>query len=141
MNRALGAEEMSISAVRKRAAGENGAAAVEFALIASILLMLLFGILEYGRTFSQIEVLTSAAREGARTAAVRGDMSEVTTRVIEAAAPYTVTGISMSPADGCSALNHGDPVTVSFPHSIDISIAFVPAYQRDVTIKGVFRCE
>jgi Flp pilus assembly protein TadG len=139
-----GAQVTKLSVARQRAASEQGAAAVEFALIASVLLMLLFGILEYGRTFSEIEVLTSAAREGAREAAVRGDLADVDARVEEAAQPYVGDGgiaVSMSPASGCTDTNAGDSVTVSFPHEIEVSIAFVPAYHRTVTIKGVFRCE
>lgn len=132
---------MTLSAVtKKRAAGEHGAAAVEFALITSVLLMLLFGILEYGRTFSEIEVLTSAAREGARVAAVRGTPDEIAQRIREAAEPYELDS-TPSADKTCDDETAGEAVTVSWTHSLDVSIAFVPAYHRDVVIKGVFRCE
>jgi Flp pilus assembly protein TadG len=126
--------------LKNRKRGERGAAAVEFALITSILLMLLFGIFEYGRTFSEIEVLTSAAREGARVAAVRGTPSEIEQRVREAASPYEVKGDPVADKT-CDDATSGEAVTVSWNQPIDISIAFVPAYHRDVVVKGVFRCE
>jgi Flp pilus assembly protein TadG len=132
---------MRPSAVKKRAASERGAAAVEFALIASVLLMLVFGILEYGRTFSEIEVLTSAAREGARVAAVGGSQSEIQARVAEAADPYGLDSTPTADKICGEGDTQGQSVTVSWTHSIDVSIAFVPAYHRDVEIKGVFRCE
>jgi Flp pilus assembly protein TadG len=44
----------------------HGHTAVEFSLIAIILLMLLFGIMEYGRYLYTQNILNNAAREGAR---------------------------------------------------------------------------
>ncbi|MFW2382211.1 MAG: TadE/TadG family type IV pilus assembly protein [Acidimicrobiales bacterium] len=49
---------------------QRGAAMVEFALIAPILLGLLFGIIEFGWTFSQVLDTRHGAREGARLVAV-----------------------------------------------------------------------
>jgi Flp pilus assembly protein TadG len=47
-----------------------------------ILLLVLFGITEFGRAIATVEVLTSAAREGARIAAVTApDQAAVTARV------------------------------------------------------------
>jgi hypothetical protein len=48
----------------------RGAAAVEFALVAPLLLMLLFGILTYGYMLSFRQAVSQAAAEGAREAAV-----------------------------------------------------------------------
>jgi Flp pilus assembly protein TadG len=48
-----------------------GAAMVEFALILPFLLVLLFGIIEFARAWNTRQVLTDAAREGARVAVVR----------------------------------------------------------------------
>lgn len=49
---------------------DDGAAAVEFALVSVLLLTLLFGIVQYGYFFFQSTAAESAAREGAREAAV-----------------------------------------------------------------------
>lgn len=45
---------------------EQGASAAEFALILPILLLLLFGIIEFGIIFFNKAVITNASREGAR---------------------------------------------------------------------------
>ncbi|MBT8395702.1 MAG: pilus assembly protein [Gemmatimonadetes bacterium] len=50
--------------------GDSGQALVEFALVVPILLLLLLGIVEFARAWNIYEVLTDAAREGARTAVV-----------------------------------------------------------------------
>jgi Flp pilus assembly protein TadG len=56
------------AAARVGAAGrsEGGAAAVEFALVAPVLLLLIFGIIEGGRLFSVYQGAVTASREGAR---------------------------------------------------------------------------
>jgi hypothetical protein len=45
---------------------ESGAALVEFAIVLPFLLLLLFGIVEFGLLFYNKQVLTNASREGAR---------------------------------------------------------------------------
>ena len=49
---------------------DRGAAAVEFALVVPLLLLLVFGILDYGRFFFDSVSLRQGAREGARQAVV-----------------------------------------------------------------------
>jgi Flp pilus assembly protein TadG len=49
---------------------ERGAAALEFALVLPLLLLLVFGIISYAYMFSVRQALTQAAAEGARAAAV-----------------------------------------------------------------------
>jgi Flp pilus assembly protein TadG len=57
--------------VRRPRAGERGAAAVEFALVVPVLLLLVFGIIGYGYLLSFRQALSQAAAEGARAAAVQ----------------------------------------------------------------------
>lgn len=53
-----------------RARGQRGAAAVEFALVAPLLLLLVFGIISYGYMLSFRQAVSQSAAEGARAAAV-----------------------------------------------------------------------
>jgi Flp pilus assembly protein TadG len=53
----------------KRGPGEEGAAAVEFALILPILVLLVLGGLDLGHRFYMEHLITNASREGARFAA------------------------------------------------------------------------
>lgn len=49
----------------------RGAAVVEFAVVLPLLLLILFGIIEYGWIFMVRQTLTSAAREGCRVAVLQ----------------------------------------------------------------------
>ncbi len=51
---------------------ERGAELVEFALVMPLLLLIMFGIFDFGLLFQRYEVLTNAAREGARLAVLPG---------------------------------------------------------------------
>lgn len=70
----------------------RGQAMVEFALVLPILLLLLFGMIEFGRVFHEYLVVTHAAREGARVATLGGTDAEILTSVNIAAdsVPATV---------------------------------------------------
>lgn len=51
---------------RRKVDGDRGAAAVEFALVVPLLLLLTFGIVEFGRAYNAQITLQHAVREGAR---------------------------------------------------------------------------
>jgi Flp pilus assembly protein TadG len=60
---------------------ERGASAVEFAIVAALLFLILFGIIEFGITFNRVQGLNSAGREGARSASIGAPIGDVVTRV------------------------------------------------------------
>lgn len=66
---------------RTKAKDERGASAVEFAIVMSILLMFVFGTIQFGIAYNRDQGLKHAAREGARIAAVGGTEDEVAARV------------------------------------------------------------
>ena len=72
--------------LRREAKKEDGAAAVEFALIVGVLAILVFGLLEYGLAFWQVQNLRAATREGARVAAVGGDKAEIRAAMVGSSA-------------------------------------------------------
>jgi Flp pilus assembly protein TadG len=55
---------------RTRVGNERGTAVVEFALIAPLLFLLIFGIIDFGRALDYYNQLTQLAGQGARAAAV-----------------------------------------------------------------------
>ena len=55
---------------RRIAKSETGQAMVEFALVAPLLMMLVIGVFEFGRAWNVYQVITEAARGGARAAVV-----------------------------------------------------------------------
>ena len=58
---------------RRGVCGEGGAALVEFAVILPVLILLVFGTIEFGRAYNAKVTLTHAAREGVRSLAVTQD--------------------------------------------------------------------
>ena len=66
MNKYLGREITRIRGCVRAVADDRGQAMVEFALVAPLLLMLVFGIVEFGRAWNARQVVTDAARAGAR---------------------------------------------------------------------------
>lgn len=61
--------------------GDDGAAAVEMAIVLPVLLLIVFGIIDLGRLMNQQIQLTEAAREGARVGAVNGTVADVKAKV------------------------------------------------------------
>ena len=60
-------------AVRERRLGsERGAELIEFAIVLPILMLLVAGIVDFGMMFRTFEVVTNAAREGARVGVLPG---------------------------------------------------------------------
>jgi Flp pilus assembly protein TadG len=92
--------------MRNRWRSDSGAAAVEFALLAPLLLLLVFGLVDFSRGFNAQVTVTHAAREGVRVQALGGTPAEVTTTTQNAAAPVTV---AVTPG----ACNAGQPTSVT----------------------------
>ena len=78
---------------RLRGDAESGAVAVEFALLLPMLLLVLFGIIDFGRAWNMQITLSHAAREGVRLAAL--STGDPVARTQAAAAP-AVTGIGVA---------------------------------------------
>jgi Flp pilus assembly protein TadG len=111
---------------RKR---RRGAAAVEFAIVLPVFVILVFGMIEYGRMVMVQQVITNASREGARRAVLDGaTASAVQTAVASYLTNASVNGANqavVSPANLATAAS-GDPitVTVSVPFS---AVSWLPS--------------
>ena len=64
---------MSLATVLKRSSDERGAVLVEFALVLPLLLILVFGMLEFGKAFNYWIDTTHLANEAARWAVVNNN--------------------------------------------------------------------
>ena len=138
----------------RRGARQDGAVAVEFALILSLLLLILLGTIEFGRVYSQLQVFQGAAREGARCAAVSASSScSIQDKIDSASGAYTpattasvqVGAGSVVAADssgaGCTNATVGQDVRVYWAQTLDLDIAFWKSVTITSNVEGVFRCE
>uniref|UniRef100_A0A7C1J7Q0 Pilus assembly protein n=1 Tax=Ammonifex degensii TaxID=42838 RepID=A0A7C1J7Q0_9THEO len=97
---------------------ERGQATVELALVLPVLILILFGIMEFGRLFSAYLVITNAAREGARLAAVGGDDAAVVARVVDAAGSLDRTALSVTVEPPASDRFSGTQARVTVSYSV-----------------------
>ncbi|WP_087873949.1 TadE/TadG family type IV pilus assembly protein [Arthrobacter globiformis] len=74
---------------------ERGAVAVEFAILAPVLIMILLGIMEFGRAYNVQSILTNAAREGVRSMAISNNQNTA-----KMAAQNAAVQLSPALADG-----------------------------------------
>lgn len=107
-----------------RLRSEKGAELIEFALVFPLLLLVVLGVVDFGLLFQRYEVVTNAAREGARVAILPGyGQADAEARVSQF---LTAGGLSNSPIVDV-ALNVPRPlgsncvnvavVSVSYPHT------------------------
>ncbi|HSX67538.1 TadE family protein [Nocardioides sp.] len=102
---------------------EAGAAALEFALVLPILIMMVFAIITYGYMFSVRQALTQAAAEGARAAAVASTgqaSTRATAAVNEALSGLSLTcgagGLTCTPTTSTCGTASCMSVTVAFAY-------------------------
>ena len=129
---------------------ERGAALVEFAILAPLLLLLVVGIVEFGWLFGQFNDVRHGAREGARFAAVDGgDNAAIRLRVCNAmeglSAGISQLTVQLNPdGDGDGDIFIGEPATIEVVATIDslTSVPFISAFLPPTLTSGVeFRLE
>lgn len=130
--------------------GERGASLIEFAFAAPLLVLLLFGIIEFGYLFGQFNEVRHAAREGARYAAVSrpdidgvggvGDNQDVIAAVCDSInLPGTTVEISLS--GGPDRLTYGT-VTVTADVGSLSGVPLMGVFLPDeLTNEATFRLE
>lgn len=134
--------------------GERGAVVVETALMLPILLVLLFGIIEFGRLYNAQLTLTHAAREGIREYVITGDAATAASTA-RAAVPGIAAGdldvaitdsgggpVSGESCDPVGELGIGDAMTLTISYT-DF-VGFIPLWgdlnDIDLEATGTMRC-
>jgi Flp pilus assembly protein TadG len=107
----------------RRLTCEKGAELIEFALVFPLLLLVVFGIMDFGMLFQRYEAVTNAAREGARVAVLpeyeKPDVEARVTQYLVAAGLTATPTVAYAPPQ---ALDVGGAcvtitgVTVGYPH-------------------------
>jgi Flp pilus assembly protein TadG len=102
------------------ARNDDGAAMVEMAIILPLLVLLLMGIVEFGRAYNTKITLTHATREAVRVYSISGDTGDAADAVVAASHPLNPALLSVS----TTACEEGEPtsVTATYPFSYDIPL-------------------
>ncbi len=133
--------------MKKNVRGDDkGAAAIEMALVLPILIMLVFGIVEFGRTYNARIELSGAAREATRIMVVRqGSPSAASdaTATARQAAPtvcISATDTTCSVTPSVASCPPGGNISVTVARNWTVTVPLV--FTRSFTISGtaVMRC-
>ena len=109
----------------KRMKNEQGQTMTEFALVLPILIVLLFGIIQFGIAFNNYVTLTDAVRAGARKAAVSRSLSDPagTCKAAVLAAAVNLNQADLQTNLSCtSPWTPGSDVRVYADYKYDISL-------------------
>lgn len=132
--------------------GERGASAVEFAIVMTVLFMVLFGIVQFGVAYNRAQGLEAASREGARAASIGSTNDQILARVRDAQSMFQPADVRIitTPATigsqrPCQIAGVGGTVTVQAVVEENAAYAIaIPLWgkrQIRYTASGVFRCE
>jgi Flp pilus assembly protein TadG len=115
---------------------DDGAALVEFSLVLTVLVLVMFGIITFGRAYNAQVTLTHASREGVRVLAITGDGPAAAAATRTAAPSLDPTLLSVD-TDPCSP---GYPTQLTATYPFELDIPFFGAKHLDLTATAVMRC-
>lgn len=101
--------------------GERGSELIELAIALPILLLVIAGIMDFGFLFEKYEVVTNAAREGARMAVLNNSAGYSTTDVQNRVSAY----LDSSGLTGSSATTDVSYTTQTLPSGLTVQVATV----------------
>lgn len=119
---------------------------VEFALVMPLLMMLVFGTVQFGMLYNRQQALHAAAREGARLAAIpSATQSEISSHALDAlngiplegTPTVTITPNVSRPCEG----RLGEAVQVEVSVATTIEIPVWGTESKTLRGRGEFRCE
>ena len=93
---------------------------VELALVIPVLLMLLFGIIEFGRLFGAYMVINNLSREGARYGIVGHDDSQIQNLIISQRAWLDASKFTITITEPYAERDKGDTLGVTIDYPLEL---------------------
>ncbi|WP_277453105.1 TadE/TadG family type IV pilus assembly protein [Janibacter sp. DB-40] len=121
---------------------DRGAAAVEFALLFPLLVLLVLGIAEFGRAYHVQTVLSAAARDGVRVMALQDSPADARAVAKTSALPLvTLTDGDIGVTPTTCATTTGAAQTATVTITRDVSLMLLSdQFTVTLTGKGTMRC-
>jgi len=119
-----------------RSESERGAALVEAAIILPLVVILIFGLIAFGRGYNAKVTATHAAREGVRVLAVTQDNTLGENAALNAATSLDPSNLTVS----STACNPGDPTTLTVNYVFTYDIPVFGGRTVNISETGVMRC-
>jgi Flp pilus assembly protein TadG len=119
---------------------QRGSALIETAITIPIVLLVSVAIFEFGRAYQTWQVLTNAAREGARVAVIQGSSDQ---RVQDTVRAYLTSGRITNPASANININRNVPIngadtassiTISYPFNFIVLNPVARLVVRNATV-------
>lgn len=110
---------------------KRGQALVEVAILLPILLLILMGIFEFGRVFNAYLIINHASREGARSAALGSDDTEIINKINASIFYLDSTKLTIVITPSKSSRTRGTDVTVNLKYNIDIIVPIIENLVQD----------
>jgi Flp pilus assembly protein TadG len=121
---------------------QQGQTMTEFALVLPLLVLLLFGVIQFGIAFNNYITLTDAVRAGARKAAVSAN-TEDPEAAAEEQVRQSAVGLKEDELDVSvsSTWEHGEDVTVTATYPYSISLLGIVVSSGDLESEATERVE
>ena len=126
----------------KRMRSQKGAALLETAITIPLILLISVGIFEFGRAYQTWQVLTNAAREGARMAVIAGTTdTDIKARVVA----YMVNGalpdgsptmVTITRGVALTGTDTGTQITINYPFQFMVLNPVVKLIHSTSTVGG-----
>jgi Flp pilus assembly protein TadG len=118
---------------------DRGAAAVEMAFVLPLLLVLIFGIIDFGRMLNKQITITAAAQDGARVASLGGKLPAVTARVQAIAG----SDVSVTAPETCATSDDAE-VVITYDFTFVTPVGLMGGGfdgKATITGRGVMSCQ
>jgi Flp pilus assembly protein TadG len=127
----------------KRLASARGTALLEVALTLPLILLVSVSIFEFGRAYQTMQVLTNAAREGARVAVLPGLVAgavqaRVTSYLTAGQLPKANTAVTTTQIPMGATTTTGSKVTVNYPFSFMVLQPVANLVVKSSSLGGAF---
>ncbi|WP_066314429.1 TadE/TadG family type IV pilus assembly protein [Bacillus sp. FJAT-29814] len=113
---------------------EKGQSMVEFALILPLLILMLFGIIDFGRIFHAYLTIDHAGREAARAASIGKDDTFIKQKAVDNGVSISLKGtnVAISPT---GTKKSGDNVTITITYPINFLTPVIGNVVGPITLK------